>query len=182
MLAKHAYVLRFRGKRQPLCGTGVVSVTDVILMPLACSSLAVLTLPNPIPFTFTSTVLKPSECACATHKNHCCYAQSSSPRHNDSKSTARLSTNTGGRDTVSIRCLDSTTCKLRRGLHERGHLDDTEAICGLLVPSSDNDHNNLKQSLLSACSCNGLTKVHPPFLRLRLPQPLLRGVMPSGNF
>src|SRR5699024_3310896 len=57
------YTRRRFGGRQPLCGTGVTSLIDVISNPADCNARIADSRPAPGPFTVTSTVLRPCSIA-----------------------------------------------------------------------------------------------------------------------
>src|SRR3970282_2806349 len=58
-----AYILRFLGGRQPLCGTGVTSEMLVILKPAALSARTADSRPGPGPLMRTSRFFTPHSCA-----------------------------------------------------------------------------------------------------------------------
>src|SRR5699024_9460660 len=57
------YTRRRFGGRQPLCGTGVTSLIDVISNPAVCNARIADSRPPPGRFTVTSTVLRPCSIA-----------------------------------------------------------------------------------------------------------------------
>src|SRR3970282_2397583 len=58
-----AYILRFLGGRQPLCGTGVTPEMRVILKPTALSARTADSRPGPGPLISTSRFFTPHSCA-----------------------------------------------------------------------------------------------------------------------
>ena len=54
-----SYTRRFFGGRHPLCGTGVTSVMLMMSRPFAFNARIAASLPEPGPFTNTSTAFKP---------------------------------------------------------------------------------------------------------------------------
>ena len=60
MRAIAVYTRRFFGGRQPLCGSGVTSSIDLIVMPAACRAVIALSRPLPGPLTRTSNSLTPN--------------------------------------------------------------------------------------------------------------------------
>ena len=54
------YTRRFFGGRQPLCGSGVTSSIDLMVMPAACNAVIALSRPLPGPLTRTSNSLTPN--------------------------------------------------------------------------------------------------------------------------
>src|SRR4051812_20688895 len=62
-----AYTRRFLGGRQPLCGSGVTSSIDLMVMPAACSAVIALSRPLPGPLTRTSSSRTPNLEAFSAH-------------------------------------------------------------------------------------------------------------------
>ena len=65
-LDKTLYILRGRGARQPLCGSGVTSLIEVTTRPFACMERIADSRPEPTPRTNTATSRKPYGLAFST--------------------------------------------------------------------------------------------------------------------